>query len=107
MRYLYAIERITDGKFLPRPPSGQKGGSWVEPTDPAVALPRFFARERDAKGFLTTWLKGPQTNSFTTDWETGIEEFEGAIPDPERAAEPRIASDWRVVRIEWRVGPPW
>lgn len=103
MRYLYAIERITDGRFLGRPPSGQKGGTWVEPVDPAEELPRFFKRERDAKGFLTLWLKGPLQSRTYIDWETGNEEYQTPRHEPHRAQEPRIAADWRVVKIEWRI----
>jgi hypothetical protein len=102
MRYLYALEHIPTGRMLPRPPSGQKGGSWVEPADPAEDLPRFFLRERDAKGFLTMWLKGPQVNMGHTNWEDGSVEY---VPEavPSKAAEPRIRIEWHVVKIEWRI----
>lgn len=103
MRLMYAIMRDRDGRFLPCPPSGQKGGSWVEPADPAEHLPRMFKRERDAKAFLTVWLRGPIVLSWSTDWETGIEDVVGQDHKPEKAKEPRIASEWRVVPIEWRV----
>jgi len=100
MSYLYALRHKPTGRFLPRPPSGRKGGSWVEPSN---ETPRFFHRERDAKGFLTSWCQGPQINSYSTDWETGCEEYEGATPDIKLAKEPRIRDEWEVVTIDWKV----
>jgi hypothetical protein len=62
-----------------------------------------FKRAQDAKGFLTVWLKGPLVRSFSTDWETGIEDLVGLEHDPKKAKEPRDRAAWRVVRVEWRV----
>ena len=103
MRYLYALEHIPTGRMLPRPPSGRRGGTYAEPIDPGQHLPRLFHRERDAKGFLTVWLRGPLRPCFEADWESGVEEYVGNDHEPNLAKEPRIANDWRVVKIEWRI----
>jgi hypothetical protein len=81
MRLMYAIMRERDGRFLPAPPSGQKGGSWVEPACPTEQLPRMFRRERDAKGFLTVWLMGPQSRGSYQDMSGDfVEEGQRASP---------------------------
>jgi hypothetical protein len=69
---MFAIRHSPTGLYLPRIQS--RGSTHREPT---VQLKdaRLFHRERDAKGFLTTWLQGKQTQkegpssyeSFTND----------------------------------------
>ena len=100
---LFAIRHTSTGRFLPPPKSGHKGGSWVEPCLPTDKQPRFFRRKQDAKAFLTVWSQGPQINGYSTDWETGEEEYAGAMPDPTMAAEPRIKSDYEIVQIFWGI----
>lgn len=98
MSYIFAIRHKPTGRYLPRPPSGQKGGSWVEPALPDTETPRFFHEKRHAKTFLTVWCQGPQVRASSFDWE-----YDGTIPDPKLAAEPRIKEDFEVVTIYWGV----
>jgi hypothetical protein len=54
----YAIRHKPTGLYLPRRET--KGATHREPTV-HLKKARFFHRERDARGFLTVWLKGKQT----------------------------------------------
>lgn len=98
---LFAIRHKPTGRYIPRPPSGRKGGSWAEPTPLDKQPPRFFHRERDAKGFLTAWLKGPvlarQYQTFDGDYDVDIG------PNIKRAKEPRIKDEYEVVEIFWGI----
>jgi hypothetical protein len=97
---LYAIRHKPTGRFLPRPPSGQKGGTWVEPTSDKI--PRFFNKPSVARGFLSIWCKGPLVRAKSVDWETGLDEVD-IKPDLTQAKEPRVKEDFEVVEIFWGV----
>ena len=99
---LFAIRKKNSSFFLPRPPSGQKGGSWVEPISVTAGQPRFFPTLGAAKSFLTQWLKGPVIVSWSTDWETGYEEHT-LEHRPEKARDLRKADDYEIVEIFWGV----
>lgn len=99
---LFAIRLKGTDSFLPRPPSGQKGGSWVEPCPVTEKPPRFFPTIGAARSFLTQWVKGPVERKVSTDWETG---YEDVIPEPNpsKAASPRYKEDYEIVEIYWEV----
>lgn len=101
MSHVFALRHKSTGRFLPRPPSGQKGGSWVEPTPPDKTVPRFFPTIGVAKGFLTQWLKGPVVVQHSLDY-TG-DDYISWENHPERSKEPRIRDEWEVVTIYWGV----
>ena len=97
---LFAIRKKGTAMFLPRPPSGHRGGSWVEPINVTAGQPRFFPTLGAAKGFLTQWLKGPVVSIFTGDEIDGYYELDH---DPSKCSEPRNAEDYEVVEIFWGV----
>ncbi len=58
---VFAIKQRSTGFYLPTAQSGQKGGTWAEPTEGAP--PKLFKRAHHAHGFLTVWLRGGQLSS--------------------------------------------
>lgn len=57
IQHVYAVKRGKE--FLPVPKSSRgRGGSYVEPIDPRIVLPRVFTELRHARIYLTGWLKG-------------------------------------------------
>lgn len=98
---LFAIRRKNTACFLPRPPSGQRGGSWVEPINVTLAQPRFFPTKGAAKGFLTQWLRGPvevkRFQNLKGDEDYSLDHV------PEKAKESRHVEDYEVVEVFWGV----
>jgi hypothetical protein len=70
--FMFAIRHRPSGLYIPR--INSRGSTHHEPTA-QLKTARLFHRERDAKGFLTTWLRGKQRQvegpssyeSFTND----------------------------------------
>lgn len=97
----YVIKHIPTGKIIPCA-SGkmERGGSWVEPEDPKVALPKVFSEKRYAKGWLTSWLKGAVTMHWSTDWESGHQEGRlETVSKPHRKRE-----EYKIVPLSFRIG---
>lgn len=98
MTMYYAIRHKPTGHFLPRYP-GQKGGTWVEPTDKEP--PRLFKTGRHAAVALGHWLQGQKTVTYTrrhSMW--GDEDWPEEVVKP---VESRIATDMEIVRIRLEV----
>lgn len=68
MKSMWAIRHKPTNHYLPSPKGHSgRGGSFVDPVDPAVTLPRLFPTERSAKAALTSWLKGKHEGKW--DWD--------------------------------------
>ena len=68
MKSMWAIRHKPTNNYLPSPKGHSgRGGSFVDPVDPDVTLPRLFPTERSAKAALTCWLKGKHEGEW--DWD--------------------------------------
>ena len=68
MKSMWAIRHKPTNHYLPSPKGHSgRGGSFVDPVDPDVTLPRLFPTERSAKAALTCWLKGKHEGKY--DWD--------------------------------------
>lgn len=77
-----------------------RGGSWVEPADPKLALPRVFTAKKYAKGWLTSWCKGAMTMHWSTDWESGHQDGRNELVEkPHRKRE-----EYEICPIYFRLG---
>lgn len=100
MKPVYAIRHKHSGYYLPNPKGKNgSGGSFVEPVNPDVELPRLFLTHRSANSALTQWLKGHHIAT----WDCGDEgpAFVDSItlkPQPNRHKE-----DWEIVEIHLHV----
>ena len=98
---LFAIRRKNTACFLPRPLSGRRGGSWVEPINVTLGQPRFFPTRGAAMGFLTQWCRGPVVINRYQNFEGDEDYFLDHVP--EKAKEPRNKEDYEVVEIFWEL----
>lgn len=78
---LFAIRHKPTGLYLPRIQS--RGSTHHEPTAP-LKQARLFHRERDARGFLTVWLQGKQTQYQTYEGDYDIEIHLTPVPTRKR-----------------------
>lgn len=68
MKSMWAIRHKPTNHYLPSPKGHSgRGGSFVDPVDPDVTLPRLFPTERSAKAALTCWLKGKHVGKYGWD----------------------------------------
>jgi hypothetical protein len=63
-----------------------RGGTWVEPSV-SIDKARFWTKLKDARGWLTVWLKGTQRSMISVDY-FGVESYTiETTPVPERMRE--------------------
>ena len=69
MKSMWAIRHKPSNHYLPSPKGHSgRGGSFVDPVDPDVTLPRLFPTERSAKAALTAWLKGKHEGDYDREY---------------------------------------
>lgn len=88
---MYAIRQKSTGHWLPRF-AGHAGGTRVEPSK--TALPRLFARKRDAMSALSWWLDG-RVCAYAT---SGLDDYDYDLRTAPVAH--REAEDMEIVQVD-------
>src|SRR5690606_37574209 len=79
----FLIRHNPTGFYLPEPAGRMgRGGSHVEPADPAADRPRIFPSRLSATRALAQWLRGKHHREWHTDWETGHADDDGVSVEP-------------------------
>ena len=94
MTTMYAVRHLPTRKLFPNIIRG--GSTYVEVTDLTNGPPRLFTTERAAKGWLTTYCKGPVTAAYDSD-EWGQTKRVGNVHDKEKA---RPRTDFEIISVE-------
>lgn len=100
MQPFFAIRHKPTGHTIPCAQGRMdRGGSWVEPTDPRVSVPRVFSEPRYAKGWPTSWCKGKVTQGWYTSHEGEVDCRRHTEATPHRKRE-----EYEICPVYFRLG---